>query len=92
MSAELILTRGIQASGKTTWALKWVAEDEEHRARVNRDEIRMTLFGRYWPVPEDAVTIAQHAAIKALLASGRSVVVDDSMNGKTLRRRPVTES
>jgi predicted kinase len=75
---ELILTRGLPSSGKTTWALAWVAEDEENRARVNRDDLRQTLYGRHWPVPERQVTVAQHAAVRALLEAGVSVVVDDT--------------
>lgn len=35
---QLIITRGIPASGKSTWAKEWVAEDPDHRVRVNRDE------------------------------------------------------
>lgn len=83
---ELILTRGLPASGKTTWALAWVAEDEESRARVNRDDLRQTLYGRYWPVPERRVSVAQHAAVRGLLAAGVSVVVDDTnLRAKTAR-------
>ena len=29
MNKKLILTRGIQGSGKTTWARQWVEEDPE---------------------------------------------------------------
>ena len=36
---KIILTQGIQGSGKTTWAKAWVAEDPEHRIRINNDDI-----------------------------------------------------
>jgi len=75
---KLVITRGLPASGKTTWATAWLAEDPENRARVNRDELRHALFGRYWPVPEEVVTAAQRAAVEANLKEGRSVVVDDT--------------
>lgn len=75
---QLIITRGLPASGKTTWARQWVARDEQRRARVNRDDLRFALFGRYWPVDEPVVTAAQRAAVKALLRRGTSVVVDDT--------------
>ena len=39
----LVITRGLPGSGKTTYARAWVAEDREHRARVNRDDIRQML-------------------------------------------------
>ena len=38
--SKIILTRGIQGSGKSTWAKAWVAEDPEHRIRINNDDIK----------------------------------------------------
>jgi predicted kinase len=76
----LIVTRGLPASGKSTRAIAWVAEDSEHRARVNRDLLRLMMHGRRMGdrPHEDAVTVAAHAAIAALLQTGRDVVVDDT--------------
>lgn len=86
---ELVVTRGIPASGKTTWARAWVAADETNRTRVNRDDLRQTLYGRDAPLPhglEEALTAAQHAAVRALLVAGRSVVVDDMhLNARYVR-------
>ena len=45
--AKIILCRGIQGSGKTTWAKQWVLEDPEHRVRFNNDDIR-NMLGKYW--------------------------------------------
>lgn len=81
MRPRLILTRGIPAAGKTTWARAWVAEDDGRRTRVNRDDLRLNLFGKPAPLSheqEQAVTYAQHAAVRRLLAKGRDVVVDDT--------------
>ena len=39
MKKKLILCRGIQGSGKSTWAKAWVAEDPEHRIRINNDDL-----------------------------------------------------
>lgn len=86
---EFIITRGLPASGKTTYALAWVAQDFLHRARVNRDDLRASVFGDGGPgyyacskedlySKEKAVTVAQHAAIKALLGRGVSVICDDT--------------
>lgn len=50
MAKKLILTRGIPASGKSTWAKSWVAEDPTHRVRFNWDDLR-NMMGPYW-VPE----------------------------------------
>ena len=75
---ELIVTRGLPASGKSTWAKAWVAEDPKNRVRVNRDDLRHMMFGFYWGdgVNEDAVSAAEEAMVKAALAKGQSVVVD----------------
>ena len=40
---KIILCRGIQGSGKTTWAKSWVLEDPKHRIRFNNDDIRNML-------------------------------------------------
>ena len=45
--SKIILCRGIQGSGKTTWAKQWVLEDPEHRVRFNNDDIR-NMLGKYW--------------------------------------------
>lgn len=76
---ELVITRGLPASGKTTFARRWV-EAAPGRARVNRDDLRATLFGRQRLefTQEQQVTLAQHAAVRALLLGGSSVVVDDT--------------
>jgi predicted kinase len=78
-TGELVITRGLPASGKTTWARAWVSEDP-WRLRVNRDDLRLMATGRL-VLPgrlEDALTVAQHAAVEALLGGGYGVVVDDT--------------
>lgn len=78
---ELILTRGIPASGKTTWARAWVAENPTGRARVNRDDLRQNLYGQPAPLPyelEQVITVAQHGAVRRLLGGKIDVVVDDT--------------
>lgn len=77
--ASLIVLRGAPASGKTTWARAWVEASPLSRARVNRDDLRMQLFGRPAPldrVQEDAVSKCERQSVKALLRGGYDVVVD----------------
>lgn len=74
---KMILTRGIPASGKSTWAREWVKEAE--RTRVCRDDLRMALFGRYYPLTyeqEEMVTRVEREAVRASLVANRDVVVD----------------
>ena len=72
--SKIILCRGIQGSGKTTWAKQWVLEDPEHRVRFNNDDIR-NMLGKYW------VTSKEHLVpdIKKVSAMefGYDIVVDN---------------
>lgn len=77
--STLHITRGLPASGKTTWAKQWVAADPSNRARINRDDFRAMMFDKpdySWP-QESAVTEASRTAVRALLATGRDVIADD---------------
>lgn len=76
----LTITRGLPASGKTTWAKAWVAEDPTGRARVNRDDLRAMLNQSVFVkgVTEDRVLAVRDATISALLRKGVNVVVDDT--------------
>lgn len=76
--ATLHITRGLPASGKSTWAKAWVAEDPDGRVRVNRDDIRMSLFGKPYGVDEKLVTDVQQSAVRLALRFGKDVVVDDT--------------
>lgn len=85
---ELHITRGLPASGKSTFAREWVAEHPAQRARVNRDDTRTMVHPAVpWSRDtEDITTTVDHAAIRALLRNGRDVVVDDTnLNGRTIR-------
>lgn len=84
----LLIMRGYPGSGKTTWAEAWVAMGHG-RARVNRDDLRNSIFGKYTGLSNDeemAVTRAQKATVESLLKKGYDVVVDDtSLRLKTAR-------
>lgn len=82
---RLLITRGLPASGKTTFARTlqpWVV-------RINRDDIRRMLHGRrlYTQWAEGQVTAVQRAMVEALLRSRADVIVDDT----NLRSRSVRE-
>jgi predicted kinase len=86
MTKKLILCRGIQGSGKSTWAKAWVAEDPEHRIRINNDDIR-NMLGPYWvPSREDIVSSAKrNFALNGMLL-GYDIVVDNmNLNSKEVK-------
>lgn len=76
----LTITRGLPASGKTTWTMQQIQRDPENTFRVERDEIRFMLFGAPFGTPEQeqAVTTVQHQAIRSLLRAGKNVIVSDT--------------
>jgi len=81
--ATLTITRGLPGSGKTTWA-----KAQPRAVRVNRDELRTMLHGGWTgDGPQEVqVTLAQHAAIEALLRKGIDVICDDTnLRAKVVR-------
>lgn len=73
---ELIICKGLPASGKSTFSRQWVLEDPKTRIRVNRDDIRRML-GPYWvPTREDLVTEYEQDMVRSALRSGFSVIID----------------
>lgn len=87
----ITLTRGIQASGKSDWARKWVQEDPENRVRINRDDLRRSLFAANTTLlnhdQERFVSVVEKDIARAALRAGKDVVID-AMN---LRPRWVKE-
>lgn len=85
MERKLIICRGIQGSGKSTWAKQWCHEDPEHRVRFNNDDIR-NMLGDYWvPNREKIVTELYNKFISSALVEGYNIVVDNmNLSTKTV--------
>ena len=83
--AKIILCRGIQGSGKTTWAKQWALEDPEHRVRFNNDDIR-NMLGKYWvPSREDLVKDLRMTFICDAMFCGLDIVIDNmNLNPKEI--------
>ena len=76
--SKLIITRGLPASGKTTWARDWLKGDA-NRSRVNRDDLRLMLHNGFrGDLEQSVITKVQHQTVDSLLRAGRDVVVDDT--------------
>lgn len=83
---KIILCRGIQGSGKTTFARKFVTEDPEHRIRINNDDLR-NMLGPYWiPAREDLIAnIKRNIAIDAI-QRGYDIIIDNmNLNPKEIK-------
>ena len=83
--SKIILCRGIQGSGKTTWAKQWVLEDPEHRVRFNDDDIR-NMLGKYWvPSREGFIKDLRNLFLWEAMSYGFDVVIDNmNLNPKEL--------
>lgn len=75
---KLILTRGLPASGKTTWAKEQVKKDGS-LIRLNRDDLRVMLHeGRFSRANEKIVTSLQQEMALSAANNGRSIIIDDT--------------
>ena len=83
---KLILTRGIQGSGKSTWARQWVEEDPENRVRINNDDIR-NMLGPYWiPERETLVSEIKKQTVLNAMRLNYDIVVDNmNLNPKEVK-------
>lgn len=74
---KIILCRGIQGSGKTTWAKQWVLEDSEHRVRFNNDDVR-NMLGKYWvPSREKLILDLKKQFIMSSMMASYDIVIDN---------------
>ena len=76
---EIVLTRGLPASGKSTMAHQWVEENPDWRIRVNRDDLRKGAYNKYYDLSrhqEQTITLQEEALVTAVLNAGISPIVD----------------
>ena len=75
--SKIILTRGLPASGKSTWAKEFVRFNP-NTVRVSRDDLRAQMYpgADYRDIDEDLITEAETALVRAALRQGKTVVVD----------------
>lgn len=77
--SKLIICRGIQGSGKSTWAKEWAKEDPKTRVRFNWDDMR-NMMGEYW-VPERENTgimkILRTSFLNEMMQKGWDIVIDN---------------
>jgi predicted kinase len=80
---DLIITRGLPASGKTTWAKAELASESARKKRtirVSKDDLRAMLYNERTEgsAREGFITAVEIALVGNALAAGHSVIVDDT--------------
>lgn len=74
---KIILCRGIQGSGKSTFAKQWVLKDPESRVRFNNDDVR-NMLGKYWvPSRETLVNSIKKQFLATSMKKGYDIVIDN---------------
>jgi predicted kinase len=72
-------TIGLPASGKSTWAKAKVDESPNSIKRINKDDLRSMLDNSYFSKGNEKFVLdMQDAIIKAALAEGKHVIIDNT--------------
>lgn len=75
---KILITKGLPASGKTTWAKVWCNDNPEYK-RINKDDLRMMLDnGKWTPENEKFIVNARNVLIRAAMIRGLGIVIDDT--------------
>lgn len=84
-TVELIVTRGLPGSGKTTWAKSLIDTHSSYGRRIvrfNRDDFRRMALPSGYAKPdhqvEKLITAVRDAALEQWLTAGYSVILDDT--------------
>lgn len=83
---KILILRGLQGSGKTTYARQWISNDPENRIRFNRDDIR-NMLGTYWmPNREGLITEMFWDFMILATNAGKDIVIDNmNLNEKYIK-------
>jgi predicted kinase len=90
----IICTRGIPGSGKSTWAKAQLAEEPGRWCRINKDDLRLMLYGASTycdPATqkerEAFVHEMQEHALRTALRKGKDVILDNThLPGDSMKR------
>jgi predicted kinase len=78
---KIILTRGLPASGKTSWSKEQVAKSNGKVKRVNKDDLREMVDNGIWSKTNEQMILNARDALVTLFISNKdveAVIVDDT--------------
>lgn len=79
VAPELIVLRGLPASGKSTWAKQQVLQGNGSIVRVSKDSLREMLDNSTFSKERERLIVAaRDALVETYLAAGKTVIVDDT--------------
>lgn len=78
---KVIITRGLQASGKSTFAKELVNKNPNDWVRINKDDIRAMMGTKHSDKTEQIVLGIRNAAIGYALQAKKNVIIDDTNFG-----------
>lgn len=77
--ADVIMTKGLPASGKSTWARSQVDANPGQYKRVNKDDLRAMLDNSQWSKKNERFVLhVRDTVIRAALERNYNVIVDDT--------------
>lgn len=74
----LFMTKGLPASGKSTWAKEQVALSQGKTKRVNKDDLRAMIDPLWTKEKEKAIIEVRNLIVAGTLRDGYNVIVDDT--------------
>lgn len=76
MKSKIIMTKGLPASGKSTWAREMCAQGYK---RVNKDDLRVMIDDGKWSKGnEKFVLLMRDFMVRNAIKQGHSIIVDDT--------------
>ena len=75
---KVIITKGIPASGKSTWAKEKVKNGQGKWKHINKDALRLMIdFEQYSELRESFINTIYYVLLDTILANGYNVIMDD---------------
>lgn len=75
---KIILTVGIPASSKTTWAKNTIAKDPNNWVRISNDDLRAMMNDSVWSQEyEKIITDCRNYLIRDALKRGKNIIIDN---------------
>ena len=71
------MLKGLPASGKSTWAKEKINENSNY-IRINKDDIRESITGKWTSKKEKIVISIRNSLIKTGISLGKNVIIDDT--------------